>query len=98
MGSVAPRGEDKPAGISCSPGVKIAWVGDISWKILAPHVPHPRGQAIQGCQINSYTGTERNLGGFNFHGMQMSMDEHFPLKVPCEEGDNVGGASLYVYM
>ena len=47
-----PGGQDKPAGISYPPGVKISRVGG---KISRDSLP-PGGQAVQGGKINCYTG------------------------------------------
>ena len=48
-----PGGQDKPAGISYPPGVKITRVGG---KISRDSLP-PGGQAVQGGKINCYTGS-----------------------------------------
>ena len=51
-----PGGQDKPAGISYPPGVKISRVGG---KISRDSLP-PGGQAVQGGKINCYTGHRQN--------------------------------------
>ena len=59
LGYLHPGGQDKPAGISYPPGVKISRVGG---KISRDSLP-PGGQAVQGGKINCYTGS-RSLGLF----------------------------------